>query len=162
MKHLKAKKYAHINADVRQKGEEMTPKEYLTQGYRIEDRIKSLERELKRVKEDIPIANYDNIGGHSSEISSPTEIKASKCIELKELIETEMNGLLKIWYDIHKSIGELPDVEEQLVLRYRYLERTSLGGLPSWDIVSDKLHYSRAQTLRIHGKALEHLNYETK
>ena len=74
VKHLKAKKYAHINADVRQKGEEMTPKEYLTQGYRIEDRIKSLRRELKRLREDVPIANYESIG-FSSDISSAAFLK---------------------------------------------------------------------------------------
>jgi DNA-directed RNA polymerase specialized sigma subunit len=140
----------------------MTPKEYLTQGYRVEERIRSLRRELNRIREDVPIANYENIGGFSPSVSSPTEIKASKCEELTELIESEMNSLMQIWYNIHKSIAALPDIDEQLVLRYRYLERTSLGGFPSWEIIADKLHYSRVQTIRIHGKALEHLNYDTK
>jgi DNA-directed RNA polymerase specialized sigma subunit len=156
VKHPKAKKYAHINADVRQKGEEMTPKEYLTQGYRIEDRIKSLRQELKRLREDVPIANYESIG-FTTDISSPTEIKATKCEELNQLIETEMNKYLLLWTNIHKSISGISDVNEQLVLRYRYLERGIDGKPLSWDVISYKLGYDKRQVFRIHGKALEHL-----
>jgi DNA-directed RNA polymerase specialized sigma subunit len=157
VKHLKAKKYAHINADVRQKGEEMTPKEYLTQTYRIEQRIESLRRELKRIKEDIPIASYENIGGHSSLISSPTEIKADKCIELTELIQGEMDKLILTVMNIHRSISDLSDVDEQLVLRMRYLERGEDGKFQKWESISYRLKTDKRQVLRIHGKALEHL-----
>ncbi|MBQ8393204.1 MAG: hypothetical protein IJX51_05470 [Clostridia bacterium] len=79
-------------------------------------------------------------------------------MELTELIESEMNRLLQIWYNIHKSINDLPDVSEQLVLRYRYLERGVNGKLLSWDVISYKLGYEKRQVFRIHGKALEHLH----
>ena len=137
----------------------MTAKEFLTQAYRLDDRINSLERELKTLRS-APISNYNNTGGgRPSENVSPTEAKALKSMALEELIESEKSKLEQIRYNIHTAIGGLAKIDEQLVLRYRYIERSYNGKMPAWEVIAEKMHYDLRQVYRIHGKALEHLQF---
>jgi hypothetical protein len=105
--------------------------------------------------------NYEQIGGHSSENVSQTEIRAFKSLELRQMIQDEIVKLDNVQKAIFKAINDLSDINEQLVLRYRYIELQN-GMPPNWDYISLKLHFSKQQTLRIHGKALEHLEYDNK
>ena len=136
----------------------MTAKEFLTQAYRIEDRIASLKRQLEAIYS--PRGQiYNNIGGKGSENVSITEQQGLKAIELQEKLRAEIERLECVQLDVYNAINGLSNINEQLVLRYRYIELTHDGKQPSWEIVAYKMHYSTIQTIRLHGKALEHLKF---
>lgn len=137
----------------------MTAKEFLTQAYRIEDRITSLKNQLLTLECGMSSPNYNNIGGHGSDIKSITEQKGMKALELREKIRKEVERLERVQLDIYNAIEALDNVNEQLVLRYRYIELTHDGKQPSWEIIAYKMHYSVMQVARLHGKALEHLKF---
>ena len=136
----------------------MTAKEFLTQAYRIEDRIASLKRQLEAIYSP-RVQTYNNIGGRASENVSITEQQGIKALELEEKLKVEIARLEGVQLDIYNAIQALDNVNEQLVLRYRYIELTHDGKQPSWEIIAYKMHYSTMQTIRLHGKALEHLRF---
>ena len=136
----------------------MTAKEFLTQAYRIEDRITSLKRQLLTLQGGMKAPNYNNTGGgRSSTVNNETERRGIKSIELEEKIKREVERLEQVQLDIYNAIEGLENVDERLVLRYRYIELSYEGKQPCWDVIAYKMHYSTKQTVRIHGKALEHL-----
>jgi DNA-directed RNA polymerase specialized sigma subunit len=136
----------------------MTAKEFLTQAYRIEDRITSLKRQLEAIYSP-KCQTYNNIGGKASENVSITEQQGIKALELEDKLRVEIERLEGVQLDIFNAIQALDNINEQLVLRYRYIELTHDGKQPSWEIIAYKMHYSTMQTIRLHGKALEHLKF---
>lgn len=52
---------------------------------------------------------------------------------------------------IESAVDSLDHPTERLLLRLRYINGYS------WTRVARAIHYSRAQTMRIHGRALRHL-----
>lgn len=133
----------------------MTAKEFLTQAYRIEDRIASLKRQLEAIYSPKG-QTYNNIGGKGSENVSITEQQAIKGSKIKEMLENEIARLEQVQIDVHNAIKGLSNINEQLVLRYKYIERLS------WEVISYKMGYCDKQPKRIHGKALEHIQFEGK
>lgn len=130
----------------------MTAKEFLTQAYRIEDRIASLKRQLEAIYSPRG-QTYNNIGGRASENVSITEQQAIKGSKINDILQSEIARLEQVQIDVHNSISELVNINEQLVLRYKYIERFS------WEVISYKMGYCDKQVKRIHGKALEHLKF---
>ena len=138
----------------------MTAKEFLTQAYRIEDRITSLKRQLLTLNGGMKAPNYNNIGGgRSSTVNNETERKGIKALELEEKICKEVERLEQVQLDIYNAIEGLDNINERLVLRHRYIELTHDGKQPSWEIIAYQMHYSVMQVARLHGKALEHLKF---
>jgi hypothetical protein len=136
----------------------MTAKEFLTQAYRIEDRIASLKRQLEAIYSPRG-QTYNNIGGRASENVSITEQQGLKAIELEDKLRAEIERLECVQLDIYNAIQALDNINEQLVLRYRYIELTHDGKLPSWEIIAYKMGYCDKQAKRIHREALEHLKF---
>lgn len=58
---------------------------------------------------------------------------------------------LEAW-NIEAAIARMADPTEQLLIHLRYIKGCS------WTKVSLAIHYSKAQTFRIHARALEHLD----
>ena len=102
---------------------------------------------------------YNNIGGRTSENVSLTEAQGIRASKIKEMLESEIARLEQVQIDVHNAIMGLSNINEQLVLRYRYIELTHDGKQPSWEIIAYKMHYSTMQVARLHGKALEHLKF---
>lgn len=130
----------------------MTAKEFLTQAYRIEDRIASLKRQLESIYSPRG-QTYNNIGGRASDNVSLTEAQGIRASKIKEMLESEIARLEQVQIDVHNAIMGLSNINEQLVLRYKYIERLS------WEVISYKMGYCDKQAKRIHGKALEHLKF---
>ena len=135
----------------------MTAKEFLTQAFRISDRIASFKRQLETIEGGMRSPNYKSVGGHGGEIVSDTERRGLKAIKLERQLKDEIEHLEAVELAVYNAINALVDINEQLVLRYRYVELGADGKQLSWDVIAYKLRYSRAQTIRLHGKALEHL-----
>ena len=73
----------------------------------------------------------------------------SKIIDLENEIDEEIEQFIALKKQIRDVINQVEDVNEKLVLKYRYLI------FLQWDEICVKMSYSKRQMYRIHDSALE-------
>ena len=119
----------------------MTVKEYLHQAYRLDQRIKSDTMEAQNLRE---------MAGSVSAIQYDKDrVQASRNTEKKIAGELEMLSDLK--KQIREVIEAVPDTDERMVLKYRYIHNYT------WEQIGMEL-CADARTIRCwHGKALLHV-----
>ena len=71
--------------------------------------------------------------------------------ELEDYYLSKLNSLLSLQLQIETAIEKLKDPMERAIIRFRYIE-----GLDFFK-VAIKLNYERAQTYRLHSRALKNL-----
>lgn len=86
------------------------------------------------------IAEFERTGAPAAEIE-----------RLKQVLLKQRIKWLKLVLEVNKVLDNMPDGDELLVLRYRYI----LGKM--WNEIMAKLGYSRVHINRIHKRALEEL-----
>ncbi len=83
-------------------------------------------------------------------------------------LETAMDRITEIEQELYCNISELAELEHRIkdaishlrhrvcrdILTVRYIE-----GLTDWDIIADQVGYSRKQTVRLHGRALQEIEF---
>lgn len=82
---------------------------------------------------------------------------AAEVDQLERRLRSMQQNAVRIYLQISDAIEKLEDIRERQVLRIRYLQ-----GIKDWDIIGDKVGYSRVHTLRIHGSALMHFRVPRK
>lgn len=131
----------------------MNAKEYLNQVYRIDNRINSLILEFDDLR-----SRADSLGGSSfgEKVQSSQKNDAGfvnsvlKIIELEGYITTQIDKLIDLKKEISASIENVSNVEEKVLLRYRYINCLT------WEAIAEQMGYSLRQIYRIHGNALQH------
>jgi len=129
----------------------MTAKEYLSQAYYLDVRIKSDLDELSELRKMVSRISAPNLEpnynpNHSSEAPFVKELEA--VWRLEEKIHTEIDNLSSIKATIHEVIDEVEEHDRQMLLRYRYVH------LDSWETIAAKMHYSNRWVHTLHGRAL--------
>ena len=133
----------------------MTPKQYLKQAKHLDAQINSLLREVAYWR---ALSTRLSSGGFDPHYNPnrPTEAPFVHALEMIEetqrKIDQKLQKLVKLKYEISKAIEQLPDQEERMVLRYRYLNDCS------WEDISALLNVSERTVYRIHGSALQHFS----
>lgn len=84
-----------------------------------------------------------------SKLSNDNEIKL-KIEQTEDLICDEMEEYIKLLKNVRNIINKIEDVDEKLVLKYRYILHYPLRQ------ISDKMKFSSRQMGRIHISALKH------
>lgn len=135
----------------------MDVKEFLSQGYKINEKIKNLMLQLSSTRGQMPSPTYGGVVTNKGEKSSPTERNGLKALEIEKKIEKEIERLENIRISIYDAILSVTDADEQLVLMYRYLEATDKGQPLTWEIIGGKMGYTPHHVQKIHKKALAHL-----
>lgn len=132
----------------------MNAKEFLRQAYRLNQRIDSDIAEaadLRRLASSVssPSLEFHNNPNH------PTEAPFVRCLEkvwaLEEKINAEIDKLIELREQIRQAIEEVDDSNEQLVLRYRYLQNYK------WEQIGDILYADESTIRRWHRAALQHV-----
>lgn len=131
----------------------MTSKEYLSQARHLDALINSRLREIdywREMSTSISGCNYDD-SPHSP--NRPTDAHFVNCLdkvwETETDVERKLNQLISLREEINHQIDLLPNAEEQLLLRYRYLDNCS------WDEISSMMNVSLRTVHRIHSTALQ-------
>ena len=131
----------------------MNAKQYLKQAYKLNELIESDKDELENLR-----SLASSVSGDMTQErvqSSKTNDKLvniiSQIIELENKIYDEIEHFITLKKEIREVINEVEDVNEKLVLKYRYLI------FLQWDEICIKLNYSRRQMYRIHDSALENV-----
>ena len=132
----------------------MTKKQYLRQGYKLKQEIKSLEQTLEEIE-----SNLDNVkaiqyskdklqGGPLPDDTSIIE-KLDKIMEVENLIKDRLLELKTFQANLILEILKLKNSNEKNLLQARYVMNLT------WEEISKELDYSLTQIHRIHRKALE-------
>ena len=132
----------------------MTVKEYLRQAYRLDNRINSNIKEMERLRD-----MARSVGSPSLEEkynpNRATEAPFVRCLEkvweLEREIDAEIDKLIDLKEQMRGVIAEVTDIDEQMVLRYRYIHNYT------WEKIGDELHADRTTVYRWHNQALYHV-----
>ena len=130
----------------------MTPREYLSQVFRIEQRIKAKEiksAEFENLADSIPGPNYDGIKvDHSRRTDAPFVYWIEKKAEVDEQIRNLRKKQSVLKGEIMTAIEKLENEEYQSLLVMRYFN------FRTWEDIADELCVSIATVYRWHSTAL--------
>ncbi len=132
----------------------MTPKAYLNQAYRLEQRIRLDKEEIETLR-----ALSTSVGSLGFEEhynpNKATEAAFMKTLEkvwkYEEKVSRELDLLLKLKTEIQGVILAVPNMDERLVLTYRYLKNYT------WARIGDELMADERTIRRWHNRALSHV-----
>ncbi|RKD25225.1 Protein of unknown function [Caminicella sporogenes DSM 14501] len=133
----------------------MKAKEYLSQVYKINQRIDSKLEQLEVLKSLAMKVNtcftHTKVSGENNE-KSRMENTIVKIIDLSHEINDEVDRFIDLKAEIMETIHKVEDVNCQLLLEKRYINGKS------WDEISKELNYSIRGVFKIHSKALKEID----
>ena len=132
----------------------MTAKEYLKQAYRLDHRIDSDIAEMERLREMACSVGSPGFEEHHNP-NRPTEAPFVRALEkmwaMQEKINAEIDRLVDLKAQMRGVIEAVPDTDERMVLRYRYIHNMT------WEQIGDEPHADKSTLRRWHGSALQHV-----
>lgn len=133
----------------------MDASEYLHQAYRLDERIDLDMQELERLREMSVSISSPKFGERVDGTRNIDDASFVRCLEkisdLEDVIKAEVSLLVDLKKEIRVTIGSVTDANEQLVLRYRYLNAMT------WPEIAGSMHANNSTVRRWHASALEHI-----
>jgi roadblock/LC7 domain-containing protein len=129
----------------------MTAKEYLSQAYRLDQRIQSKESQIILL-DDMATNCTSTITGMPRNPSlsvSPMADAVGKLVDIKNDLKDELAQLLNLKISLLEMIRSVQNLEYQLILEKRYL------CYQPWETIAGDLNYSVSWVLKLHGKSLK-------
>ena len=130
----------------------MTAKEYLSQAYRLDQRINSNIEEISRLREMVCSISSPS-WEEKVQTSRHTDASFVRCLEkimdLEKVVNGEIDTLVDLKRQIRTTIESVPNTDEQLVLRYRYIHNCT------WEQIGNELNADARTIRRWHGDALQ-------
>ena len=132
----------------------MTNKEYLRQAYRLDQKINSDIEEITRLREMASSISSPVLGDKvqtSRTGEAPFVRSVEKILMLEEKINREIDILVDLKEQMRDVIASVPDTDERMVLRYRYIHNLT------WEQIGNELNADARTIRRWHGNALLHV-----
>ena len=132
----------------------MTNKEYLRQAYRLDQKINSDIEEVARLREMASSISSPLLGDKiqtSRSGEAPFVRSIEKIIMMEKKIDREIDLLVDLKSQIRDVIAAVPDTDERMVLRYRYIHNLT------WEQIGNELNADKSTIRRWHGSALLHV-----
>lgn len=132
----------------------MTPKEYLRQAYRLDQKINSDLEEVTALREMASSVSSPQFGERvqtSRKGDAPFVRCLEKIIALEEKINKEIDLFVELKKEIRTVITTVEDTDERMVLKYRYVHNYT------WEQIGNELHADARTVRRWHGRALQHV-----
>lgn len=133
----------------------MTAKEYLNQARHLDALIHCRLREIDYWRDLSSSVSGSGFEEHHNP-HRPTEAPFVRCLEkideIQHSVEEKVAYLICLKEEIDKAIDKLDNRDEQLLLRYRYLDNCT------WEEIAAMLNVSIRSVHRIHGMALQHFS----
>ena len=132
----------------------MTPKEYLHQAYRLDQRINSDIEELGRLREMSTSISSPSFGERvqtNRNLNAPFVNCLDKIYVMEDKINSEIDLFVDLKREIRSVIEKVENPDEKLVLRYRYIHNMT------WEDIGEELHADKSTIRRWHGSALAHV-----
>ena len=133
----------------------MTAKEYLNQARHLDALINCRLREIDYWRDLSSSISGSNFEPHYNP-NKPTEAPFVRCIAkidtIQRDVEEKVAQLIRLRDEINSRIDLLTSHEEQLVLRYRYIDGCT------WEEIGHMLNVSLRTVHRLHGTALQNFS----
>ena len=128
----------------------MTIKEYLSQAYRIDQRINSQLEQVRSLRELAVKATSTLSDTYSSGNGNKQKMEGVivKIIDLENEIDEEIDRLVDLKQEIVSMIKQVKNPEYQTLLELRYLN------FKTWEQIATEMQYSIQHIFRIHNKSL--------
>lgn len=133
----------------------MTAKEYLNQARHLDALINCRLREIDYWRDLSSGISGSNFEPHYNP-NRPTEAPFVRCLEkideIQRSVEEKVAQLISLRDEINVRIDMLDSHEEQVLLRYRYIDGCT------WEEIERMMNVSERTAFRIHGSALAHFS----
>ena len=134
----------------------MTAKEYLNQARHLDALINCRLREIDYWKDLSSSVSGMRFDGMPHSPNRPTEAPFVRCLEkideIQRSVEEKVAQLISLRDEINARIDMLENHEEQVLLRYRYIDGCT------WEEIGHMLNVSLRTVHRIHGSALQNFS----
>ena len=134
----------------------MTAKEYLNQARHLDVLVDCRLREINYWRDLSSSVSGTRFDGMPHSPNHPTGGHFVRCLEkideIQRSVEEKIAHLVRLKEEINTAIDKLENRDEQLVLRYRYLDNCT------WEEISRMLNVSLRTVHRIHGSALQNFS----
>lgn len=132
----------------------MTAKEYLNQARHLDALINCRLREIDYWRDLSSGVSGMKFDGMPHSPNRPTEAPFVRCLEkideIQRSVEEKVAYLISLRDEINARIDMLDNHEEQVILRYRYIDGFT------WEEIESMMNVSERTAFRIHGNALAH------
>lgn len=133
----------------------MTAKEYLNQATHLDALIHCRLREIdywRDLSSSVSGSGFEEHHNPNRSTDAPFVRCLEKIDEIQRSVEEKVAYLICLKEEINKAIDKLENRDEQLLLRYRYLDNCT------WEEIAAMLNVSIRSVHRIHGMALQHFS----
>ena len=133
----------------------MNAKEYLSQAYRIDQRINSKLAQVMSLRDLLGKATGTLSGSPKAATPNPHSMEdtIAKMVDLENEINEDIDALVDLKAEIMQRIKRVENAEYQTILELRYL------CFKRWEEVSVELGYSIQHLFRLHDEALEAVSF---
>ncbi|MGE5390885.1 MAG: DUF1492 domain-containing protein [Deltaproteobacteria bacterium] len=132
----------------------MNAKEYLSQAFRIDQRINSKLEQVIALRNlaEKTTASYSTERVDGTKQKSPMENAIVKIMDYENEINNDIDQLVDLKIEIHKVIKTVDDPDCQLLLELRYLT------FKNWEEIADSMGFTFQWVHSLHQKALRKIN----
>ena len=129
----------------------MNAKEYLSQAYRIDQRINSKLEQVMSLRALLGKATGALTGAPKAATPNPHSMEDTICkmVDMEHEINADIDTLVDLKTEIMTCIKRVENPEYQTLLELRYL------CFKPWEEIADQLGYTQRHMLRMHDLALE-------
>ena len=129
----------------------MSTKEYLSQAYRIDQRINSKLEQVMSLRALLGKATGALSGAPKAATPNPHSMEDTICkmVDMEHEINADIDTLVDLKTEIMTCIKRVENPEYQTLLELRYL------CFKPWEEIADQLGYTQRHMLRMHDLALE-------
>ncbi len=124
----------------------MTAKEWLKRGWRIEEEIRHKKEMRQNIWDVVTSVTPNTTADVVSGTANPH--KFDRITELDDTIDSLVDKLLRVQYEIVIAVNRLPDRNHRILLERRYVK------CETWEKIAVGMGYSYRQVTRMHGRAL--------
>ena len=133
----------------------MTAKEYLSQAYKMDRRVRLIELKIEKLRSMLECSSpsLEATGGGKGADRLPDTV--SKIMEYEQRAAELRSALIVKYLEIDQAIRCVADITQREVLERRYLL------YQRWNRIAEEMNYSVDNVYKLHGKALQKitLNY---
>ena len=131
----------------------MTAKEYLSQGYRLEQIIKLIKMDIEYWQDlasSVSSPGFEEHFNATRNTDAPFVKQIYKMMEYQDLLTEKLELHMNLKREMQKAIEEMSNQDERLVLELRYIKNLT------WPRIADLMYVDESTVRRWHNKALNH------
>ena len=131
----------------------MTAKEYLSQGYRLEQIIKLIKMDIEYWQDlasSVSSPGFEEHFNATRNTDAPFVKQIYKMMEYQDLLTEKLELHMNLKREMQKAIEEMSNQDERLVLEFRYIKNLT------WPRIADLMYVDESTVRRWHNEALNH------